>query len=412
MAGSAARSFRPLLAGVLAGVLLGAVVLGAWHGAPRWWQRGDAGAGIESSRRNAIVRAVESARRSVVTVRAEGGRRESSPKDDLLWFPFKVGRAGQYDWVGSGFFIDRRGYIITNEHVVNGAEHIVISVGDAAQGMSIPATLIGSAPQYDLALLRVDSLFTRTSVGLPMERPAFEPARLGNSDDLQVGEWAIAIGSPFGSELGDAAPSVTVGVISAVQRDLPTFDPDRPVGPYQRMIQTDAAINQGNSGGPLLNADGEVVGVNAVNFASVREGATGLHFAIPINTARWVATELLQYGEVRRPWIGWAVAEVDPRVRERLQLAEDQGILTVSGVIPGSPAEQAGIRAGDVLQSIQGMDPYSLSRAERILFGTPVGADIEVEVLRDGHVRRSVVHVEEDPASRTERIQRAARAAG
>lgn len=406
-------SLHPIAAGIAAGALVGAAVLGAARWLPQLRQpRQDTQSELLDSRRNAIVRAVESARRSVVTVRVEGGRREASPKDDLLWFPFNVGRVGRYDWVGSGFFVDARGYIITNEHVINGAEHVVVSVGDAAQGMSFPATVVGSAPQYDLALLRVDSLFTRAGVGLPMARPAFEPARLGDSDDLMVGEWAIAIGSPFGSDLGDVAPSVSVGVISAVQRDLPTFDPDRPVGPYQRMIQTDAAINQGNSGGPLVNANGEVIGVNAVNFASVREGATGLHFAIPINTARWVAGELLQFGEVRRPWIGWAVAEVDPQVRERLQIPEDQGILTVRGVVPGSPAEQSGIRAGDVLQSIQGMDPYSLSRAERILFGTPVGAEIEVEVLRDGQVRRSVVHVDEDPASRLERIQRTARASG
>lgn len=406
-------SLRFVLAGMVAGAGLGALVLWAVHWAPRLRPAvRETAAGPGDSRRNAIVRAVESAHHSVVTVRVEGGRREASAKDDALWFPFKVGRAGRYDWVGSGFFIDRRGYIITNEHVINGADHIVISVGDADRGMSLPATLVGSAPQYDLALLRVDSLFTHAGVGLGAERPAFEPARLGDSDDVMVGEWAIAIGSPFGSEFGNVAPSVSVGVISAVQRDLPTFDPDRPLGPYQRMIQTDAAINQGNSGGPLVNANGEVIGVNAVNFASVREGSTGIHFAIPINTARWVAAELLQYGEVRRPWIGWSVEEVDAGVRRRLQLPEDQGILTVRGVVPGSPAEVAGIRADDVLQSIQGMDPYSLSRAERILFGTPVGADIAVEVLRDGQVRRSVVHVEEDPVSRAERIQRTARAAG
>jgi serine protease Do len=227
-----------------------------------------------------------------------------------------------------------------------------------------------------------------------------------------VGEWAIAIGSPFGSELGSVDPSVSVGVISAVQRDLPSPDPRRGPGPYWEMIQTDAAINEGNSGGPLVNADGEVIGVNTVDFASIRAHSTGLHFAIPIDTARWVASELRAYGEVRTPWIGWELAEIAPEVRERLALPEEEGVLRIAVVVPQSPADRAGVRVDDTLLTIRGLDPYSQARAARLLFGTRVGADVAIELLRDGQVVRTVVHVVEDPASKAAREARARRPIG
>jgi S1-C subfamily serine protease len=276
--------------------------------------------------------------------------------------------------------------------------------------MSLPAERVGVAPQYDLALLRVEQ--PGTGGPLADDGDPFVPATLGTSEDLMVGEWAIAIGSPFGSELGSVDPSVSLGVISAVQRDLPAPDPRFGPGPYLEMIQTDAAIDEGNSGGPLVNANGEVIGVNAVDFQSVRAGSTGLHFAIPIDTARWVASELLQYGEVRTPWIGWVLEEVAPDVRARLELPEEEGVLRIIQVVRDSPAELAGIRPGDTLLSIRGFDPYSRARAARILFGTRVGADVEVELLRDGQVVRSVVHVIEDPYTKAEREARSRRPLG
>jgi serine protease Do len=397
---------RPWQAGLLAGVALGAGVL-AWRSNR---EPNDDPARIRESRRNAIVRAVERTRRSVVTIRVEGRRREPSRADDLLWFPFAPGRSSAVQWVGSGFFLDADGHILTNEHVVRDAKRILVSVGDQRGGMSLPAERVGVAPQYDLALLRVEHPGTGGPLG--DDGDPFVPATLGTSEDLMVGEWAIAIGSPFGSELGSVDPSVSLGVISAVQRDLPAPDPRFGPGPYLEMIQTDAAIDEGNSGGPLVNANGEVIGVNAVDFQSVRAGSTGLHFAIPIDTARWVASELLQYGEVRTPWIGWVLEEVAPDVRARLELPEEEGVLRIIQVVRDSPAELAGIRPGDTLLSIRGFDPYSRARAARILFGTRVGADVEVELLRDGQVVRSVVHVIEDPYTKAEREARSRRPLG
>jgi len=397
---------RPWQAGLLCGVVLGAAVLGLRGVVSRPPAPGDA---IRESRRNAIVRAVESARRSVVTIRVEGRRREPSASDDLLWFPFAVGRTSAVQWVGSGFFVDADGYILTNEHVVRDAKRILVSFGDRNQGMSLTAERIGTAPQYDLALLRVRH---PGGDGLGVGVAAIEPATLGRSDDLMVGEWAIAIGSPFGSELGNVDPSVSLGVISAVQRDLPAIDPSRGPGPYLAMIQTDAAINEGNSGGPLVNAAGQVIGVNAVDFASIRATSTGLHFAIPIDTARWVASELRDYGEVRQPWLGWELEEIAADVRERLELPEEEGVLRVAAVVPAGPADRAGIRAGDTLLAIRGLDPYSQARAARILFGTRVGEDVGVELLRDGQVVRTVVHVIEDPNTEAARAQRGRRPLG
>jgi serine protease Do len=275
----------------------------------------------------------------------------------------------------------------------------------------VPAEVVGVAPQFDLALLQVPRVALEDG-RLGGDTPRFVPVEMGNSEDLLVGEWAIAIGHPFGFELASVEPSVSVGVVSAVQRDLPTPDPWLGPGPYVAMIQTDAAIHVGNSGGPLVNASGQVVGVNTVSYTNLREGGSGVHFAIPINTARWVARELHDYGEVRKPWIGWRVTEVTPDVRSRLNLPEEEGVLRVAEVVRDGPAYRAGIRAGDILYKIRGLDPYSLARAERILFGTLVDSEIQVMLLRDGQLLRAMVHVIEDPYARAEREARGRRPVG
>ena len=397
----------PLLLGIAAGLLLGLVGLWAFGRWPRF-ERRPSSEELRDSRRNAIVRAVERARPSVVTIRVHGRQRIAKPQEELLWFPLAPGQQRDSERVGSGFFIDASGYILTNEHVVRGAERILISIGDATHGMSVQARLVGAAPQFDLALLQVPSIEPlRVGDALGAGAPAIVPLDPGDSDELMVGEWVIAIGSPFGQELGILEPSVSVGVVSAVERDLPAATPGLGPSPYLKMIETDAAIHAGNSGGPLLDANGRVVGVNTVSFGTEGSGTSGIHFAIPINTARWVWQELLEYGEVRKPWIGWSVADIAPEVSEAIQLPEDQGIVTVTQVVPTSPADQAGIRAGDVLLSLQGSEPYSRTRAERILFGTPVDANVTVDFFRDGQMHRTVVHVIEDPYTRAERERRA-----
>ena len=402
------RRRRAVFLGFLTGIGLGAAVLVALAGAGRisWPRRLPAEEELRESRRNAIVRAVEKTRGAVVTIRAEGQRRIESPRDELQWYPFRPGRLTSYEWVGSGFFIDDDGYILTNEHVVRGAASLVVSVADATHGASIPAELVGEAPQYDLALLRVPLDAIQSSGRLTGEAPYVVAPEIGDSDDLWIGEWAIAIGSPFGTELGDLKPSVSVGVISAVQRDLPANE-EIGVGPYLAMIQTDAEIHAGNSGGPLIDANGRVIGVNTVSWSSRYEGSGDIHFAIPINTAYWVAQELREYGEVRKPWIGWTVAEVEPEVRDRLQLPEEEGFLRVAEVVRDSPADRAGIRPGDILWRVQGVDPYSRARAERILFGTLVGKTIQVQIVRDGQQLDAMIDVIEDPGTKAEREARA-----
>jgi len=404
-----ASRLRPSLLGLVTGLAIGlAILLGATLRDRARLQRAAAGvaaanhATASASRRNAIVRAVEIGRRSVVTVRVTGAPRAPTELERLFWYPFDVGGVRQDQWWGSGFVIDARGYVLTNEHVVRGARDVVVSLGDDERGGSLPATIVGTAPEFDLALLRLPPDFAAWEAGFGSDSLVV-PARLGDSDGLLLGESAIAIGSPFGQQLGSIEPSVSVGVVSALRRDVPPPDETTRVWPYFKMIQTDAIINEGNSGGPLLNADGEVVGVNTIKLANTNR----LNFSIPINTVKWVWQELRDYGEVRKPWVGWVVEEMPLEVRRQLQLPEEEGVLTVARVVPGSPAETAGIRAGDVLLAIQGLAAYSLARAERIVFGAPIDGRIEVELLRDGHPRRVLVRIAEDPTARAEREARA-----
>jgi serine protease Do len=360
--------------------------------------RGDARALLRQSRSNAIVTAVDITRGAVVKISAAGPRSIRSPLLDLLSFPARQPRVENVQWIGSGFLIDHDGYIITAEHVVHGAQDLVVSLGD---GTSSRAEVVGRAPRFDLALLRVDA-------GPDLR---FAAATLGDSDDLMVGEWAIAIGCPFGSNLDDAQPSVSVGVISALNRHILPPEGFQGNWPYTELLQTDAAVNFGNSGGPLVNANGEVIGVNTA-IANPTRGHfnVGVNFTVPINTVKWVAEELRDYGEVRTPWVGWALQEaVPPSVHRSMHFAEDANALLVARVQPNSPSARAGIEVGDVVLSINGEEAWSLARADRILFGARVdGAPIEVELLKRHDGQRAVVMLDvlENPATRSERIRR------
>jgi serine protease Do len=364
-------------------------------------QDGDAVAA--HSRRNAIVNAIEAMQRSVVTISAAGPRTVSTPVPDMFQFPFRLRQTVSMQWIGSGFLMDNEGYIVTTAHVVRGAEDVVVSLGD---GSSAHAEIVGVAPRFDLALLRV--------LGSDLH---FTPALLGSSDDLMVGEWAIAIGSPFGNQLDDPQPSVSVGVISAVNRDIRPPQTFNGSWPYFGLLQTDAAINTGNSGGPLVNADGEVIGVNmAIVATAAGQTNVGVNFSIPIKTVKWVVEELREYGELRTPWVGWRLDEVvPPAVRRRIHLEEHDGVLMVGEVEPGSPADKAGIAPGDIVLSINGQNPYSRARADRILFDTRVGgAPLTVEILRarDGQLDTVVVEVLEHPVTRRDREARRSRPLG
>ncbi len=280
---------------------------------------------VSAQRRTAITDAVQKVAPSVVTVQTEAVQRvAASPAD--FFFGTQSGQqvlAG----IGSGFIIREDGVILTNAHVVTGASKISVALRD---GTSYPAKLVGMDEQNDLAVLKIDAK------KLPV-------ATLGTSRDLLIGEWAIAIGNPFGFILGNTEPSVTAGVISATGRNLTA--PGEGQGLYVDMIQTDAAINPGNSGGPLVNALGEVIGVNS-SIYSPTGGSVGLGFAIPVDRARRVADDLLLHGKVRKPWIGAKMEYPQQTSLDRVALNAGAPIREV---VPGSPAATAGLQAGDVL---------------------------------------------------------------
>jgi serine protease Do len=277
---------------------------------------------VNSSRRTAITEAVARVAPAVVTVQTEVIERV--PAD--VYEQFFGGRSGQRAaaGLGSGFIIRNDGAIVTNAHVVAGATRISVALRD---GKTYPARLVGIDSTNDLAVIKIDA-----------KNLAVAP--LGSSSDLMIGEWAIAIGNPYGFILANTEPSVTAGVVSGVGRNLAGAVEGG--GVYVDMIQTDASINPGNSGGPLVNAAGEVIGVNSSIF-SPNGSSIGIGFAIPINRARRVAEDLLAHGVVRRPWVGFQPA-----------LPRSQGVATSAGVVvgsvvPGSPAARAGIRPGDVV---------------------------------------------------------------
>jgi serine protease Do len=278
---------------------------------------------INASRRTAITDAVAKVAPAVVTVQTEVVERV--PAD--VFEQFFGGRSGQRAaaGIGSGFIVRADGAIVTNAHVVAGASRISVALRD---GTTYPARLIGIDETNDLAVLKINA-------------PNLPVAPLGSSSNLLIGEWAIAIGNPFGFVIANSEPSVTAGVVSGVGRNLATQSEGS--GVYVDMIQTDASINPGNSGGPLVNAAGEVIGVNSSIF-SPSGGSVGVGFAIPINRARRVAEDLLAHGVVRHPWIG-----IQPQLTRTPGVSGSTTGVVVASVVPGSPGARAGIRPGDVI---------------------------------------------------------------
>ena len=319
---------------------------------------------VSASRRTAITEAVARVAPSVVTVQTEVVERVATD----VFEQFFGGRSGQRSQagLGSGFIIRADGAIVTNAHVVSGATRISVALRD---GTTYPARLIGIDESNDLAVIRI------TASNLPV-------APLGTSTGLLIGEWAIAIGNPYGFVLANTEPSVTAGVVSGTGRNLATQSEG--AGVYVDMIQTDASINPGNSGGPLVNANGEVIGVNSSIF-SPSGGSIGLGFAIPINRARRVAEDLLAHGVVRRPWVG-----VQPQISRDRAARSNAGVV-IASVVPGSPAARAGLRSGDVLTRSRNRalrNPYDwyaelleLQVGERVpLVVKRAGQELQVEV--------------------------------
>ncbi|HEY5087360.1 MAG TPA: trypsin-like peptidase domain-containing protein [Gemmatimonadaceae bacterium] len=320
-----------------------------------------ANAQIDASRRTAITAAVARVAPTVVTVQTEAV--EQVPADMMEQFFGRQSAQRPVSGLGSGFIIRKDGVILTNAHVVRGATRISVALRD---GTTYAAKLIGLDDVNDLAVLKVDAS------NMPI-------APLGNSSSLIVGEWAIAIGNPYGFVLANTEPSVTVGVVSGVGRNLVAPPPDAGNGAYVDMIQTDAAINPGNSGGPLVDAAGEVIGVNS-SIYSPSGGSIGLGFAIPINRAARVADDLLTHGSVRRPWIG-----VKPAVGESRTLGERplRGV-SVAAVTPGSPAASAGIHPGDVIVRAAARPIRNAYDWEAELLELRVGETVPISLHRSG----------------------------
>jgi serine protease Do len=285
--------------------------------------------------------------------------RERDPFRDFFgeeFFNRFFGETPQRDYVqrslGSGFIIDKEGYIITNNHVIEGASEIRVRL---STDKDYDAEIIGRDSKTDLALIKIKAW---------NDLPVVE---LGDSDKVEIGEWVMAIGNPFG-----LSHTVTVGIVSAKGRVIGS-------GPYDDFIQTDASINPGNSGGPLFNINGEVVGINTAIVAT----GQGIGFAIPINVAKEIIPQLKKKGKVTRGGIGVYVQKLTPELAKSFGLEKSQGAL-VADTISGGAAEAAGIRRGDVIVKFDGKEIHEMNELPRVVASTPVGKEVEVEILREG----------------------------
>src|SRR5688572_29471034 len=325
---------------------------------------------------------------NVITTRAspQGGPGALSPDDPLYEFfrrfmpEMPEGPPGQREGpgpgqgIGSGFIISQDGYILTNAHVVAGSSEVTVRMADAKR--EFKAKVVGADERTDVALLKVDQS------GLPV-------ARLGKSSDLQPGQWVAAIGSPFGF-----ANTITAGIVSATERALPAET-------YLPFIQTDVAVNPGNSGGPLLNLDGEVVGINSMIYSRTG-GYMGVSFAIPIEAALDVSKQLREHGKVTRGRLGIGIQPVTKELAQSFKLDSTNGVVVVQ-VEPGSPAEKAGLQVGDVILSYNGKKIDEGNLLPRLVGNTKPGAQAKLEVSRKGERRNLAATIGElqDPAEKT-----------
>ena len=256
--------------------------------------------------------------------------------------------------LGSGFIIDNKGTVVTNNHVISGADDILVRVGDK----EYKAKVIGADPYMDIAVLKIET------------KDQFKPVSFGDSDKARVGDWAVAIGNPFG--LGG---TVTAGIISARNRDINLTR-------YDDFIQTDASINQGNSGGPLFNLKGEVIGINTAIIAPGQSGSIGIGFAIPANAASNVIDQLIKFGETKRGWLGVRIQEVTKEIADVEKLKKPQGAL-VASVGENSPADKAGIKAGDIILNFDGKKIDTMRTLPKVVASTKVGKSVELKIWRN-----------------------------
>lgn len=269
--------------------------------------------------------------------------------------------------LGSGFILDaKEGYVVTNNHVITGADEITVILQN---DVKVPAEVIGRDEKTDLAVLKIDTT------------EALSPISWGNSDDMRVGDWVLAIGNPFG--LGG---TVTAGIISARARNINA-------GPYDDFLQTDASINRGNSGGPMFNTDGQLIGINTAIF-SPTGGSVGIGFAIPANLARPVIDQIIEYGRTRRGWLGVEIQEVTEEIADSLGLDQPKGAL-VADVTPEGPAAKSGLETTDIILRFDGQDIQEMRELPRIVASTRIDKQVPVVVWRDGSEMTFMVNVGE-----------------
>jgi len=323
---------------IAAAVLLTSLVPGAVHA-------------DVASRRSPVVQVVDKVSPAVVNVAAEAIVREPDP-----FFGEFFGHTTRAQSLGSGLIIDPSGVVVTNAHVIEGASRIEINTRD---GRNLEADVLGFDHDSDLAVLKVDAK------GLPA-------VPLGSSSDLMIGETVVAIGNPFG-----LSHTVTAGVLSAVGRSVPERGGDTV---FTDFLQTDASINPGNSGGPLVDVDGNVIGINT----AVVRGANGIGFAIPADRARRVVSDLLRFGSLQPVWTGLRLSTISPETARRRGIDRSHGVL-VERVYPGSPGEQAGLEEGDVITRIQGRPATVREDVTTALYSVPVGSNVSLTVDRSGN---------------------------
>jgi len=317
---------------------------------------------------------------TVKTIAGQRGQRQfhGSPfeRQDPFWEffgPF-MQRGPQQDFKqrsqGTGFIVDREGFIVTNNHVVENADKIKVKLAD---GQEFDAEPVGRDPNTDLALIRIKGA------------KSLAPLELGDSDALKVGSWVVAIGSPFGLE-----QTVTAGIVSAKGRVIGS-------GPYDDYIQTDASINPGNSGGPLFNMNGEVVGINTAIIAS----GQGIGFAIPVNLAKGIIAQLKASGEVTRGWLGVGIQDLTPELAEYYKVNRDKGVL-VTEVYAGDPADKGGIKPKDVVVAVDGKPVHTGRELSRTIAELPVGKQAAITLIRDGQEKTLQVKL----GKRSEEVER------
>lgn len=338
---------------------------------------------LGEGRRTAIVNATEKVHDAVVTVFVTERISRRSIFDGILDDFFSFGTPGSEtrQGLGSGVIVSKEGYVLTNDHVVGNADNITVRFADGRESTGV---VIDTDPRRDLAILKIDP-----ADDLPV-------AEMGDSSDILIGEWVIAIGSPFGFMLQDPQPSVSVGVVSAIGRSFITTS-EGETRYFPSTIQTDAAINPGNSGGPLVNTLGEVVGINSF-ILSQSGGSVGIGFAIPINQAKEALDQVRNYGHIRRAWTGLQTDDNSWWYVRSYGVRNERGIV-ITEVEPGSPAAEAGLKGGALIVAVDGIEMRRNQELETILLKSEIGDTITLEYYpyRATRKRTTVLTIGEEP---------------